>query len=192
MSFWSTSSGENLAAQSKEQAQAYTPPTNDLEPIPAKSQVRAFVKEAKWDKNNDGDWYIKLRWDVVKPDEMAKRVVFQKLWVKDPDPNAKNPNDKRDKALRMLSKIDALAGGKLAAKGAEPSDDELLIALADKQMVICVELWEMKGSDGEMMSGNWVRDVKPAEGTELVIGKAKEEKKPAGGGFDDMDDDIPF
>lgn len=187
MSFWSTSGGENLAAQTAEQAQAYTPPTNDMEPIPAGSKVRAFVKEAKWDKNADGDRYVKLRWDVVKPDEVAKRVVFQKLWVKDPDPNAKNPNDKRDKALRMLAKIDALAGGKLAAKGSEPSDDELLVALADKQMVLALELWEMKGSDGEMMSGNWVRDVQPNEGTELVVGKAKE--KPAA---PDLDDDIPF
>jgi hypothetical protein len=189
MSFWSTSSGENLASQSKEQLENYTPPTNDLEPIPAGSKVRAFVKEAKWDKNMDGDRYIKLRWDVMKPDEVAKRVVFQKLWVKDPDPNAKNPNDKRDKALRMLAKIDALAGGKLAAKGAEPTDDELLIALADKPMALCIELWEMKGSDGEMMSGNWVRDVKPAEGTELIVGKAKEKPKAA---FNDIDDDIPF
>jgi hypothetical protein len=187
MSFWSTSAGENLAAQTTEQAAAYTPPTNDLEPIPAGSKVRAFIKEAKWDKNNDGDRFIKLRWDCLKPEEAAKRVVFQKLWVKDPDPNAKNPNDKRDKALRMLSKIDALAGGKLAAKGNEPNDDELLIALADKQMVIAVGLWEMKGSDGEMMTGNWVRDVKPCEGTELVMGKVKEKL------VDDLDDDdIPF
>jgi hypothetical protein len=190
MSFWSTSAGENLAAQTAEQRQEYTPPTNDLEPIPAGSKVRAFVKEAKWDKTMDGDRFIKLRWDVVKPDEVAKRVVFQKLWVKDADPNAKNPGDKRDKALKMLAKIDALAGGKLAAKGTEPSDDELLVALADKQMVIAVELWEMEGRDGPM-SGNWVRDVKPCEGTELVLGKAKELEKPKGG-FDDLDDDIPF
>lgn len=189
MSFWSTSTGENLASQTTEQAAAYTPPTNDLEPIPAGSRVRAFIKEAKWDKNKDGDRFVKLRWDVVKPDEVAKRVVFQKLWVKDNDPNAKDPGDKRDKALRMLSKIDALAGGKLAAKGTEPSDDELLIALADKHMVLSIELWEMKGSDGSPMSGNWVRDVKPCEGTELVIGKAKEAPKP---GLDDLDDDIPF
>lgn len=190
MSFWSTSAGENLAAQSAEQRQEYTPPTNDLELIPAGSKVRAFVKEAKWDKTQDGDRFIKLRWDVVKPDEVAKRVVFQKLWVKDADPNAKNPGDKRDKALKMLAKIDALAGGKLAAKGTEPTDDELLVALADKQMVIAVELWEMEGRDG-LMSGNWVRDVKPCEGTELVLGKAKEPEKPKGG-FDDLDDDILF
>jgi hypothetical protein len=189
MSFWSTSSGENLASQTKEQAQAYTPPTNDLEPIPGKSKVRAFVKEAGWDKNQNGDRYIKLRWDVTKPDVYAKRVVFQKFWVKDPDPNAKDPNGKRDKSLRMLAKIDALAGGKLAAKGSEPNDDELLIALANKEMVIAVELWEMKGSDGEMMSGNWIRDVYPLEGTAIDVGevKAKADASPR-----DLDDEIPF
>jgi len=187
MSFWSVSTGENLAAQTKEQREEYTPATGDLEPIPAGSKVRAFVKEAKWDKNPDGDRYIKLRWDVVKPEEVAKRVIFQKLWVKDDDLNAKNPGDKRDKALRMLAKIDSFAGGKLAAKGAEPTDDDLAIALQDKQMVICVEIWEMEGRDGEQMSGNWVRDVKPCEGTALAVGKAKE--KPAA---PDIDDDIPF
>jgi hypothetical protein len=191
MSFWSTSSGENLASQTKEQAQAYTPPTNDLEPIPGKSKVRAFVKEAGWDKNQNGDRYVKLRWDVTKPDVYAKRVVFQKLWVKDPDPNAKDPNGKRDKALRMLAKIDALAGGKLAAKGSEPSDDELLIALANKEMVIAVELWEMKGSDGEMMSGNWIRDVYPLEGTAIEVGEVKA-KADASLSLGDDDLGIPF
>lgn len=185
MSFWSTSSGENIAAQSKEQLESYTPPSGDLEPIPAGSKVRAFVKEAKWDKTLDGHRYVKIRWDVVKPDEYAKRVLFQKLWVKDADPNAKNPSDKRDKALRMLAKIDALAGGRLAAKGAEPNDDELLLALADKQMVLCIETWEMEGRDGPM-SGNWVRDVKPAEGTELSAGKPKQAAAP------EIDDEIPF
>lgn len=192
MSFWSTSSGENLAAQTAEQAKEYTPPSNDLEPIPGGSKVRAFIKEAGWDKDKDSNRYVKLRWDVTKPDDYAKRVVFHKLWVKDSDPNAKNPDEKRDKALRMLAKIDAFAGGKLAAKGAEPSDDELLIALANKEMVLSVELWEMKGSDGQMMSGNWVRDVHPLKGTALKIGEAKppkgESKKP----YDDLDDDIPF
>lgn len=187
MSFWSTSSGENLAAQTREQAQNYTPPTNDLEPIPAGSKVRAFVKDAKWDENPQGDRFIKLRWDVLKPDSVAKRVVFQKLWVKDPDPNAKNPEDKRDKALRMLAKIDALAGGKLAAKGGEPSGDDLLLALADKQMVLGIELWEMKGSDGSPMSGNWVRDVYPCEGTDLKVPEPEKAK-----GAPEIDDDIPF
>ena len=109
MSFWSTSTGENLASQTAEQRQEYTPAENNMEPIPAGSKVRAFIKEAKWDKTQDGDRFVKLRWDVVKPDEVARRVIFHKLWVKDSDPNAKNPGDKRDKALRMLAKIDALA-----------------------------------------------------------------------------------
>ena len=192
MSFWATSTGENLAAQSKEQAAAYTPPEGgNLEPIPGKSKVRAYVKEAGWDKNDKGDRYIKLRWDVTKPDTYARRVIFQKLWVKDPDPNAKNSEDKRDKALRMLAKIDALAGGRLAAKGSEPSDDELLIALANKEMVVAVELWEMEGRDGKI-SGNWIRDVYPLEGTALVVGEVKAAAAPKGNARDDLDDDIPF
>ena len=188
MSFWSTSTGENLAAQTNEQAQAYEPESGNLDPIPGKSKVRAFIKDVKWDDYQDAN-FIKIRWDVLKPDEYAKRVVFQKLWVRDPDPNAKDPDKKRDSALKMLRKIDALAGGKLGAAGVEPTDDSLLLALKDKQMVIAVELWEMKGDDGVMRSGNWVRDVLPCEGTPLEIGEAP---KPKGGAHDDLDDEIPF
>lgn len=186
MSFWSTSTGENLAAKSNEEAQTYAPESGSLDPIPGKSKVRAFIKDAKWDAYQDAN-FIKIRWDVLKPDEYANRVVFQKLWVRDDDPNAKDPAKKRDNALKMLRKIDALCGGKLGAAGVEPTDDSLLLALGDKQMVIAVELWEMKDRDGNPISGNWVRDVLPCEGTALEIGEAP---KPV---TDDLDtDEIPF
>ena len=185
MSFWSTSTGENLAAQTNEQAQSYAPESGNLDPIPGKSKVRAFIKDAKWDEYQDAN-FIKIRWDVLKPEEYANRVVFQKLWVRDDDPNAKDPAKKRDNALKMLRKIDALCGGKLGAAGVEPTDDSLLLALGDKQMVIAVEVWEMKDQNGNPISGNWVRDVLPCEGTALEIGEAPKPVK------DEIDDDIPF
>jgi len=191
MSFWSTSSGTNLAAQTREEAQKYDPPTNDIELIPAGSVVRAFIKEAKWKDTPNGEWYVELRWDVVKPESVANRVVFQKLWVKSYDPNAKKPDEKRDKAKHLLIKIDAIAGGKLAAKGTEPTDDDLAIALQDKLMVIVLQVWEMKGSNGELMSGNWVQNVLPCEGTELIVKDAKP-PKPTNSAAGDLDDDIPF
>src|SRR5690606_38171870 len=124
------------------------------------------------------------------------RVVFQKLWVKDPEPNAlkkgaEKADQKRDKALRMLAAIDANAGGKLARKGTEPSDDELMLALANKPMVITVKTWEMDTKDGKK-EGNWVAAVSPKT-KELKLGKAAEPKRePVRAGTPLEDDEIPF
>lgn len=200
-SFWTTSTGEDLSKQTAEESTAYTPPENSMDPIPGGSKVRAFIKEASWDSPQGSTArFIKLRWDVTKPDEYAKRVVFHKLWALDPDPQAKNPDEKTDKAKRLFRKIDALAGGKIAAKGAMPTDDELLVALANKEMVLSLELWEMTGNDGSEMSGNWVRDVHPCEGTAISIGDKlpKGDGGGAGSGSSSADNikrdnsDIPF
>lgn len=194
MTFWSTSTGEDLA-KTPVQAGEYETPSTNMDPIPDGSTVLAYIKEAKWDtgKPEDGSpRFINLRWDVMEPEAVKNRVIFQKIWAKDPDPQAKKPDDKRDKALKMLAAIDANAGGKLAAKGAEPTNDELLVALANKPMAITVKVWSMTGNDGSTMEGNWVCAVAP-KGKELVVKDAP--KKPASGGganYDDLDDDIPF
>ena len=125
----------------------------NLPPIPAGTQLKAMIVEAKWD---DGGQYnnrhIKLRWDVVDG-EYKKRVVFQKVQVCETDAN------KRDKAIRMLAAIDANCGGKIMQINAEPTDMDLMSNLCNKPMVIKVEVWEMEGSDGETRSGNWVQAV---------------------------------
>jgi len=125
----------------------------NLPPIPAGTQLKAMIVEAKWD---DGGQYnnrhIKLRWDVVDG-EYKKRVVFQKVQVCETDAN------KRDKAIRMLAAIDANCGGKIMQLNAEPTDMDLMSNLCNKPMVIKVEVWEMEGQDGETRSGNWVSAV---------------------------------
>jgi len=125
----------------------------NLPPIPAGTQLKAMIVEAKWD---DGGQYnnrhIKLRWDVVDG-EYKKRVVFQKVQVCETDTN------KRDKAIRMLAAIDANCGGKIMQLNAEPTDMDLMQNLCNKPMVIKVEVWEMENDQGQPMSGNWVQAV---------------------------------
>lgn len=189
MSFWSTSTGENVAENPTTE---YEAGGGTFELIPDNSSVLAYVDDAAWAEDQSFNKYINLKWKVQKPEAMEGRVVYQKLWVKDPDPRAKSSEKadiKRDKALRMLVAIDANAGGKLSRKGAEPSDDDLMLALANKLMVITVKTWEMDTNDGKK-SGNWIAAVHPKT-KELKLGAALEAKKPAKGS-DLGDDDIPF
>lgn len=184
MSFWSKSTGE----QANENVEKEVEIGGGGELIPDNSTVLAFIKEAKWASNKDGARYINLQWTVEQPESLAGRVTFQKLWVADPDPNAKDANKKRDKALSTLATIDANAGGKLAANGGEPTDDQLALALNTKQMIITVKTWDMVGSDGAKLEGNWVAHVAPKGSKELKVGETK--AAPAGGDVDG--DEIPF
>ena len=189
--FWNLSDGEDAAKTGAE----YEIPGGNMDPIPAGSSVLAMIDEAKWDHTqNDAEEYISLRWTVLAPEEYKNRKVFHKLWVTDHDPNAKDTAKaiaKTDKARKMLAAVDANAGGKLTAKDAKPSSDDLAMALMDKPMVITLGLWEMAGN-----SGNWVMAVAPKNKT-LKIGDKAPAKKSGGNPLDfnrraDVDDEIPF
>ena len=72
------------------------------------------------------------------------------------------------------------------------TDDDLMLALANKPMVITVKVWEMEGRDGPM-SGNWICAVSPKSKavhvTDAPVPARGDSRKPA----DDLDDDeIPF
>jgi len=194
MSFWDLSDGETAATGEKEYEQA----TGNLDPIPDGSSVMAIIDEAKWSETRDRDAeFISLRWSVMEPAEFANRKIFQKLWVTDDDPNtsdAAKMEKKRDKAKRMLAAIDANCGGKLAKKAARPTDDDLALALTNKPMVIKCMVWEMKGTDGTMNSGNWIAAVAPrTKGIDVKAAKEPARKaEPAKSAFDDLDDDVPF
>jgi len=201
MSFWDLSDGESASTGAKE----YEQETGNLDPIPDGSSVLAIIDEAKWSETRDRDAeFISLRWSVTEPAEYANRKVFQKLWVTDDDPNAKDADKaakKRDKAKKMLAAIDANCGGKLAKKAARPTDDDLALALTNRPMIIKCMVWEMKAQDGTTNSGNWIAAVAPkAKGIDV---KAAVVKDPAAGGGksmsasrnslqDDLDDDVPF
>ena len=193
MSFWTTSAGTS-ATENVEAKGTYEAPGGNSDPLPDNSSVLAFVEKAGWAKGRDDDGnpeYINLQWRVEQPESVARSVVFQKLWVTDADPNAKDATAKRDKALAMLAKIDAIAGGKLAKIEGKPTDDQLTLALQNKAAVLKLGLWEIEEGGVVKASGNWVKAISPKGEAELSVpgGAAR-----TGGGFaqDDLDDDIPF
>jgi hypothetical protein len=183
MSFWTTSTGEDAAANAEKE---YDIGGGDFPVIPDGSNVLAFIDEAKWDKDRDFNEYISLRWNVEKPEAYEGARVWQKLWVDDLDPNHKNPESKRDKAIKMLATIDSNCGGKLVKKGGKPTNDELALALTNRQMVIKCMVWEMNGKEG-----NWVAAVSPKD-KELSVAEGAPARKKAPPANAKLDDDIPF
>jgi hypothetical protein len=196
MSFWDLSDGGNATDTGTE----FEIPSGNLEPIPDGSSVLAMIDEAKWDSKDEAD-FISLRWSVLSPDEYKNRKVFQKLWVTDDDPSAKDADKaakKRDKARRMLAAIDSNAGGKLA-KGGQPSDNDLTACLCNKPMIIKCMIWSIpdRESPGSVIEGNWIAAVAPkAKGIDVKPAKPRPAATatPAATGvsasFDD--DEIPF
>lgn len=123
----------------------------DIETIPAKTELLAVIDEAKWD-SYEGQRHISLRWAVMQPQAYANRKVFQKLKIEEPD------SSKRDKAKRMMFAIDVNAGGKIAQSGREPNDQDLMVGLCNKPMMIKVGVWEM---EDKSKRGNWIMSVAP-------------------------------
>lgn len=196
MSFWNLSDNSDAA----QTGSSYESPTGG-QPIPNDSSVLAEIDEAGWDEK-DGNSFVKLRWNVVAPEELAGRKVFHKLWVADLDPSVRDEKKqlaKRDKALKMLAAIDANAGGKLARKTTMPTDTDLAVCLmGNKRMVIKVMVYDMKNADGSSNVGNWIAAVNPKDhptkvGTEEPP-KRQQSSNSSGGGrsrYDD-DDSVPF
>jgi|GEM_PF-766622 len=198
MGFWDLSDGETA----KDTGTEYEVPGGNMEPIPDNSDVLAQIKAVKWETVKDGvECYINIQWQVDAPESVKNRVVFQKMWVADLDPQAKSEEKakvKRDKARRMLASIDANAGGKLMESTDTPTDDSLALALTGKQMVIKCMIWEMPDREkhGEFIRGNWVSAVKPKASdlhvsAEVAKPKASAPKASENRSFE-MDDEIPF
>jgi len=197
MSFWDLGDGSSAATDGAKEYEI--PGGGDMTPIPGGSSVLALIDEAKWDERNEAE-YINLRWSIMAPDEYKNRKVFQKLWVTDDDPNAKDAEKaakKRDKAKRMLAAIDANAGGKLSKTGEMPTDDSMTMALTNKPMIISLQVWSMPDREqpGEKIEGNWVSAVAPkSKGVDVKDAPAPKPKKDEASGKWDNDDgdDIPF
>jgi len=191
MSFWQLSDGGSAT----ETGAAYEIEGGSITPIPDDTSLLAMIDEANWKTTQGGDEYINLRWTVVTPDEYKNRKIFQKLWVTDDDPNAKDAGKKRDKARRMLAAIDANAGGKLSQKAGKPSDDDLARALTQKLMTIKVKSWSMDDNQnpGAKIEGNWICAVSAKSKVASPV-KAETPKPAPVQDFDDSleGDDIPF
>lgn len=143
MSFFTTSTGENLASSASTD---FVAGAADFGLFPKGTRLLSVIEEAKI-KNFEGEDYINLKWSVAAPTEHKNRKVFQKVKVWQADPA------KRDTHIRMLAAIDANCGGKLMATGKEP-DDFSLQYLTNHPMVIELDVWDMNGKQG-----NWVRAV---------------------------------
>ncbi len=195
MSFWNLSDGGTAHDTGTE----FELPSGNLEPIPNDSSVLAMVEEAKWtEKGNDyGDSarLIELRWSVVAPEQYANKKVFHKLWVADHDTNVKDSSKaakKRDKALRMLSAIDANSGGGLP-KSEMPTDEQLALHLIGKPMIIKCMVWELEDRErvGEYIRGNWIAAVAPAaKGVSVKEPQKPKNQPPISQAL--SGDDIPF
>ncbi len=154
----------------------------DLEPIPAKTQVKAAPDEAKWDEYQ-GDEYISIRWNVLAPAEYKGRKIFQKVKVLDAD------SKKADKAKKMLAAIAVNAGGGLLKVQGKPSDQDLQKHLLNKPMALLMAVWSIEDQNtGETKKGNWISAVSPlkAKAAEPV---KQPEPEPS---TDDFDADIGF
>lgn len=202
MSFWNLS--DNTTANTDVKAE-FEIGGGSFDVIPDGSSVLALIDKAVWTRKDKQDFnspeYLELTWAIQKPEALANRRVFHKLWVSDFDPNAKDQEKaktKKDKALRMLAAIDANASGKLATLNQKPTDDQLGIALINRPMVITLGVWEDQNKNP---AGNWVRAVAPKTKA-LEIKAAKPAQGGATSGWDiphrvgnsDLgdDSDIPF
>jgi hypothetical protein len=129
--------------------------SNDIEPIPNKTQVLAYIDEIKWDAYEDSS-YISARWNIIKPVEYKNRKIFQKIRAND------NDQKKKEKAIKMLMAIDYNAKGGLASSGKEPTTEIMQNKLTNKPMVIMLQVWELEDRNtGEMKKGNWISAVAP-------------------------------
>lgn len=186
--FWQTSDGTDLR---DERNGNFDSGDGDFETIPDNTNAIAVVDAVEWKQDPHMNEYVSLRWSLEQPDTYYNRKIFQKLWVKDFDPKAKDGKAKRDKARKMFAAIDANAGGKLARAGREPNTDDMALALFKKPMGIKIKVWKMTDSQtDEKIEGNWISAVMPKAETEVTKPKARTE--PAKSAKDDLDDDIPF
>ena len=163
MSFWNLNdTTETIDTSGSFEAQT------SMEPIPAKTQVKAACDEAKWD-TYDGDEYISLRWNILAPAEYKGRKVFQKVRVKESDAK------KADKAKKMLGAIAVNAGGGLLKLQSEPTDQDLQKHLLNKPMALLLAVWEIDDK-----KGNWISAVSPlkskAKESEPVIEEDDDEE----------------
>ena len=200
--FWGLSTGEETSTKTDG---SFDAGGGNLQPIPNETSVLAAIDEAKWDKDANGNRFISLRWAILQPEEYDNRKVYQKLWVLDDEPKAKDPVKKRDKAKLMLGAIDMNAGGKLLAKPVMPTDEAMTLHLTNKPMIIKVMVWSMRDNmTGEIARGNWIGAVssrqtgKLSTPEEIERGKAEmdhAQRNSASGAAKanrNIDDEIPF
>jgi len=190
VSFWELSTGDSAVSTDKE----FDAGGGDFEVLPKGTSVLCTVNDVAWKSVYQRDEkFVNVKWQVLKPEAYAGRVIFQKLFVSDNDPNT--PPDKmpakRDKHKKMLMAIDANGKGRLAKITSAPDDEELALALINSQAVLTLGVWDKDdGAGGKTPGGNWVQAVKPKSAPVTEVAKKAPPKRAVFA--DDLDDEVPF
>jgi len=121
--------------------------SSNYAPIPADTELTAFIDQACWDEFADEERYVSLRWSVLT-EEYAGRKIFQKIRVFNGDVK------KADRQKMMFATIDGICGGELAKLTELPTDMDLMTNLVNKTLMIKVDVWEIEGKEG-----NWIKAV---------------------------------
>lgn len=157
----------------------------------------AAIEEIKNESSSyDNSRYINAKWRIVKPEQYANRVFFQKIRVYDAD------QSKADRAKQMLAAMAVNAGGKLFSEmqsrsETEPSDQSLA-TMTMRPMVVKLGIWTMKAdetNDNKERSGNYVQAVSAPKQQHAPIQPPAQQQAPsvqAAPADVSFDDDIPF
>lgn len=182
---WGLSTGENAADKTDGNVE-----DNFGKTIPHMTMALAVITDAEWATGKtSGVEYVKATWEVMKPESLSGRKVWQMLHINT------EKKEFRDSQRRKFAAIDYNAGGKLAKKGGKPSDDDLALHLTMKPMVIEVkEVWDKeRGEYRNEIGGIYTKS------TPVSIGKHKAEPSARAGSSQkaanaayDTDEDLPF
>ena len=159
-------------------------------PIPDNSQLVCTVSSAKWVTGEKSHVAIEIM--VSQPGPHKGRLVRSKLSYADSD------TVKAEKALKMLLTFDSI-GNKLLSKADSEgekiigNDNLLKRSIVGAKAIVTFGVWELERDDGSTMTGNWIREVRPAVADKEIEENNKSTSKYAAedeGEFGDSD--IPF
>ena len=176
---------------------------NNFDPVPDGTRCLVHLEDIEWgffNKEGKGTECLKPLFCIESPsDYQDKKIQCNiKIYGDDESSDYFKP-EKQEKTIENARKvywaIDKNCGGKLAALGKMPYNRDLQNAWIGPKKSFYITFGLMSGS-----KTNWIRKVEP-----LSSGNAQPQSKPApqkqapkqqpgnvSGGFDDMDDDIPF
>ena len=174
-----------------------------FDPVPDGTKCLVHIEDVEWgffNKEGTGTECIKPVFCIESPSDYENRKLQCNIkWYGDDLNSDYYDESKQEKtkenARKIFWAIDKNCGGKLAVLGKRPSNRDLANAWIGAKKSFYITFGLMGGN-----KRNWIRKVEP-----LNSGSAQPQSKPApqkqtpkpqpgnvAGGFDDMDDDIPF
>lgn len=182
MSYFKLSTGEQAVSGGE-----FSTGGGEFPPIPKGQVVKAAITSLKWDTYQDDPEHLKIDWTILAPSKYKNRKIFQKIKLNDPNPEV------RDKAIRMLAAIYANAGGDLSKFQSQPTEQELIRDLANKAMLLQLDVWDLDGKQGNFVSRvSPMNNAEQAAKVENIVGAEKPtlQYDPAKAAQDD--DYLPF